>query len=197
MARERRGCVQVYTGNGKGKTTAAIGLTVRALGAGHKVAFIQFMKSLGYSEHRLFENLSPNLTHFTVGKPFFVAKKGSVSEEDLAKIALDCVVFPPGAPPEEYMDLVAGGLGRAAEILAGGQCDLVVLDELNCALHFELIDWNAVERALDGRHFKTEVVLTGRGAPEALLAKADLVTEMVEIKHYYNQGLMARRGIEN
>jgi cob(I)alamin adenosyltransferase len=193
----KRSYIQVYTGNGKGKTTAAIGLAVRALGAGRKVAFIQFMKAIGYSEHKMMKSLSPNLTHFTVGKPFFVARADSISAEDLTKISIECVVFPPGQPPAEYVDLIGQGLEQTAELLQSGEYDLVILDEINCALFFELVDWPTVERLLDGRPDKTEMVLTGRGAPQALIDKADLVTEMREIKHYFTKGVAARKGIEN
>jgi len=193
----KKSCVQVYTGNGKGKTTAAMGLTLRALGADKKVAFIQFMKALGYSEHKVMKNLSPNLTHFTVGRPFFMAKEGSLSAEELEKISKNCLVFPPGSPPPEYVALIQEGLDKTEAIVQSGDYDLVVLDEINCALFFELAAWPRISRLIDGRHEKTELVLTGRGAPEELITKADLVTEMREIKHYYQNGVMARRGIEN
>jgi len=197
VAAGKKSYTQVYTGNGKGKTTAAIGLAVRALGAGRKVAFIQFMKALGYSEHKMMKSLSPDLTHFTVGKPFFVAREGSISDEDLARISVECVVFPPGQPPAEYAELIRNGVQKADELLQSGEYDLVILDEINCALFFDLVDWPTVEALIDRRHEKTEMVLTGRGAPQALIDKADLVTEMREIKHYFTQGVMARKGIEN
>ena len=197
MSMKKKSFIHVYTGDGKGKTTAALGLTLRALGAGLKVAFIQFMKARGYSEHRLMEGLSPNLTHLTVGKPFFIAKAGSISQEDLDKISVECIVFPPGNPPVEYVDLIQKGVEVATKALKSGEYDLVVLDEINCALFFGLVDWPTVERLIDGRHEKTEVVLTGRGAPQDLIDKADLVTEMRAIKHYFTQGVKARKGIEN
>lgn len=193
----KKSYVQVYTGDGKGKTTAAIGLTVRALGADKKVAFIQFMKAVGYSEHNIMKTLSPDLMHLTVGKPFFVAKEGSLSDDDLKKISVQCEVFPPGRPPADYVELIREGMVKAREAVSGGAFDLVVLDEINCALFFELVGWSDVAELIDGRHPRTELVLTGRGAPQALLDKADLVTEMKEIKHYYNCGILARRGIEN
>lgn len=189
--------MHVYTGNGKGKTTAAIGLAIRALGAGQKVAFFQFMKAEGYSEHNVFKTLAPGLAHFTVGKPFFIIKQGAVSDDELKKITVNYVAFPPGNPPADYVDLVIAGMDQATEIMSAGTHDLVVLDELNCALHFELISWATVEQALDKRASTTEIVITGRGAPGALLERADLVTEMLEIKHYYNEGVTARIGVEN
>ena len=192
------GMIQVYTGNGKGKTTAAIGLTVRALGAGKKVMFLQFMKARGYSEHKILSGFAPALCLETVGKPFFVVPDGVMTPEDKAKWEDSVVIFPPGNPPADYLAIVNEGMAKAAEALSSGMYDVVVLDEINCALHFALVAWPEVESMLNNKAEKTEVILTGRGAPEALVAKAHLVTEMKEIKHYYNDlGLEARLGIEN
>ncbi len=192
-----KGYVHVYTGNGKGKTTAAIGLTIRALGAGKKVMFLQFMKSKVYSEHKILPGISPNLTLETIGKPFFIVKEGSLTEEELAKWRHKAVVFPPGHPPREYVDLIAKGMNRAREALTGGEFDLVVLDELNVALSFDLVTWEQVSELIDSKAPGVELVITGRGAPSELIEKADLVTEMREVKHYYAQGVEARKGIEN
>lgn len=192
-----QGYVQVYTGNGKGKTTAAIGLTVRALGAGKKVLFLQFMKAKVYSEHKILPSISPNLTVETVGKPFFVMEEGSMPEEELAKWRDKVAIFPPGKPPQEYVDLVAKGLARAQAAVSNGEFDLVVLDELNVALHFKLVTWEQVKEIIDLKKANVELVLTGRGATAELIERADLVTEMREIKHYYQQGVEARIGIES
>ena len=192
-----KGYVQVYTGDGKGKTTAAIGLTVRALGAGKKVFFLQFMKAKVYSEHKILPGISPNLTLETLGKPFFVVKEGSMPEEELAKWRDKVVIFPPGQPPQEYVELMAKGLKMAKEALTGGEYQLVVLDELNVALHFGLVSWAQVEDLINSKRDDVELVLTGRGATPELIEKADLVTEMLEIKHYYTKGVEARIGIEN
>jgi cob(I)alamin adenosyltransferase len=188
--------VQVYTGNGKGKTTAAIGLCIRALGADKKVMFLQFMKEETYSEHKLLRHLSKNLSLETVGKPYFVIKSDALSKIDISKLN-NCVVFEPGNPPEEYVSLVAAGIEKAKTAAASGRYDLVVLDEINCALHFELTTWKEVNEIIKTKAPATELVFTGRGAPLELLEAADLVTEMKEIKHYYNQGVIARKGIEN
>ena len=192
-----KGYVQVYTGNGKGKTTAAIGLTIRALGAGKRVLFLQFMKAKVYSEHKILPGISPNLTLETVGKPFFVVKEGSMPEEELAKWRDKAVIFPPGNPPQEYLEIVATGLKRAVEAVSGGQYDLVVLDEINVALFFELVTWEQILNIMDSKLDNVELVLAGRGATPELIARADLVTEMCEIKHYYTKGIDARIGIEN
>lgn len=191
------GMVQVYTGNGKGKTTAAIGLAIRALGAGKKVLFLQFMKAKVYSEHNILPDLSPNLTLKTIGKPFFVVKEGSMPPEEEAKWKDKAVFFSPGQPPSEYLKIIAGGMAEAREAVTSGKYDLVVLDELNCALHFGLVSWQEVKSLLESRAENVEVVLTGRGATPELIEMADLVTEMKEIKHYYSKGLEARKGIEN
>ncbi|MGI6366311.1 MAG: cob(I)yrinic acid a,c-diamide adenosyltransferase [Bacillota bacterium] len=192
-----RGYVQVYTGNGKGKTTAAMGLALRALGAGKKVLFMQFMKARGYSEHKMLEELSPNLTLKTLGKPFFVIEEGAMPEEELAKWRKQAVIFPPGQPPAEYVQLMKEGLDMAREALRGKEYQLVVLDELVVALHFGLVQWEDICSLIDQKSHDVELVLTGRGAPPELIEKADLVTEMREIKHYFTQGVQARRGIEN
>lgn len=193
----KKGYVQVYTGNGKGKTTAAIGLAIRALGAGWRVFFLQFMKGKVYSEHHLLPLLSPQLTLETLGKPFFIAREGEVSAEELAKWGKEVVVFPPGQPPQEYLALMQKGIERARKAVSSGEYDLVILDEIIMALYFDLISWQQLEDLIHSRHETVEVVLTGRGAPPELLAQADLVTEMREVRHYYQQGVEARLGIEN
>ena len=192
-----KGYVQVYTGNGKGKTTAAIGLALRALAPGKKVLFLQFMKTATYSEHKILPNLSPNLTLKTLGKPFFVVKEGSMPEAELAKWRKQAVIFPPGQPPQEYVDLMREGLALAREAVSSGEYQVVILDELVVALHFGLVDWQEVKSLIEAKALDVELVLTGRGATEELIEVADLVTEMREIKHYYTQGVIARQGIEN
>ena len=192
-----QGYIQVYTGNGKGKTTAAIGLAIRALGAGKRVLFLQFMKSKIYSEHAILRTLSANLTVETTGKPFFIVKEGMLNESELTKWGDDVVVFSPGKPPADYLALMRTGISRAKEAVTSGKYDIVILDELNVALFFELVSLSDVQAILDHKLSNVEVVLTGRGAPKEIIERADLVTEMKEIKHYYNQGIEARLGIEN
>lgn len=191
-----KGYVQIYTGNGKGKTTAAIGLAVRALGAGLRVLFLQFMKSRVYSEHDIMPAISPNLTLETMGKPYFVVEEGSVPQEEIDKWGEGVVVFPPGKPPRDYVEIVARGVERARRAVSSGEYDLVVLDEIVVALHFGLVSWEQVRDVLDCKKDSVELVLTGRGASPELLARADLVTEMRETKHYYASGVEARKGIE-
>jgi len=194
---DMQGYIQVYTGNGKGKTTAAIGLAIRALGAGKRILFLQFMKSKVYSEHAVLTNLSDNLTVETTGKPFFIVKEGMLSKDELAKWGDDVVVFPPGKPPADYLALMKAGVARAKEAVASGAYDIVILDEINVALFFGLIPLPDVQDVLTSKLSMVEVVLTGRGAPPEIIDCADLVTEMKEIKHYYAKGIEARLGIEN
>lgn len=170
-----KGLIQVYTGDGKGKTTAALGLALRAAGRGAKIAFVQFMKgSPIYGEITTLSQL-PNVTHIRTGRAQCIFR-GSETEEDFAE--------------------ARRGLEAAAEFMSSGEYDLVVLDEINVATDFGLLSAADVVEALDKKAEATEVVLTGRNAPEAFIEKASLVTEMREIKHYYRDGVTARAGIE-
>ncbi len=189
--------LQVYTGNGKGKTTAAIGLAVRALGAGMRVYVMQFMKSLAYSEQKILSGFSPKLILETSGKPFFIATEGMLSDEEREAWGDDVVVFPKGKPPKEYVDCLQEGFLKAGKEILSGKYSLAIMDELNTALFFELIGRAQVEELLDILPYDTELVITGRGAPEWLIERADLVTDMKEVKHYYSKGIEARPGIEN
>ena len=175
--------VQVYTGDGKGKTTAAIGLAIRSLGAGHSVYMMQFMKSLAYSEQKLLQTFSPQLVLKTTGKPFFLAEEGMLSEEQIEAFGDELVIFPPGKPPEDYRKLMETGVEQVRDV----------------ALAFHLLTRQQVEPLLAEFAGDTgrELILTGRKAPDWMLEQADLVTEMREIRHYYQQGIEARKGIEN
>lgn len=172
----KQGYIQVYTGNGKGKSTASFGLALRAVGSGMKVVLIQFMKVKGcYAEEEGFKLLGDNLQHFAYGGKNFV-KKGQGTEEDYA--------------------LAKAGLAKALEAITDPKNDLVILDEINNALYFELLTVDEVLATLAKKLPQTEVVLTGRNAPQEIIDAADLVTEMKEIKHYYTKGVNSRRGIE-
>ena len=188
--------VQVYSCDGKGKTTAAIGLAVRAVGAGMKVLFLQFMKEKSYSEHTILKYLSPNLTLIAAGKPNFVIKTSQATEQLVKKYHDRCVVFEPGHTPPAYVKLVAEALNGALEAAQSGRYDLIVLDELNCALYFGLAAWADVLPIIRNRAPNTELIFTGRGAPPELLVQADLVTEFKSLKPYYETGVEARIGIE-
>ena len=169
-----KGYIQVYTGNGKGKTTAALGITLRTICAGNKAFFGQFMKGQDYSEKKAVQFL-PGLTMEQFGGSCFVN----------------------GKPTEKDISDAKAGLAKMKEILSSGDYDLVVFDEINTSLFFQLVSVEEVMAVLDLKPEKTEVILTGRYAPQEIMDRADLVTEMREIKHYYNAGVDARVGIEN
>ena len=188
--------LQVYTGNGKGKTTAAIGLAIRALGAGFKVYIMQFMKSLAYSEQKILRNL-PGVKLETSGKPCFIAEEGTLDEETIKKFGDGLVIFPKGNPPKDYVELMEKGLEKVFQDAISGNYRLVILDEINMALYFGLLTRERVEALLNTVPVECEVVCTGRAAPQWLIDRADLVTDMQEVRHYYNNGVPARRGIED
>ncbi|MDA8335580.1 MAG: cob(I)yrinic acid a,c-diamide adenosyltransferase [Peptococcaceae bacterium] len=187
MYQDGKGYVHVYTGNGKGKTTAAIGLAIRALGAGHKVYFCQFMKELNYSEHKILRKLEPGLRLEGFGKPYFL------TPDDVDAGGRK----PATAPFQEYMAVTGEGMKRVREIMNDGAFDLVILDEVNVAVHFGLVAVERVTELIENRKAHVEMVLTGRAAPRELIERADLVTEFKEIKHYFQQGVGARPGIDN
>lgn len=171
---ETKGYVHVYTGNGKGKTTAALGLSVRAVCAGKRVFFGQFVKGMKYSETKAVDYL-PNF--------------------EMEQFGLNC--FIEQEPTQADIDAARAGLARMREIIASGAYDLVVLDEVHIAIYFQLIETSDVLELLANRPEHVELICTGRYAPQELIDMADLVTEMKEIKHYYTQGVMARKGIES
>lgn len=168
-----KGCLQVYTGNGKGKTTAALGLALRAAGAGKKVFIAQFVKGMHYSELNILPQL-PGITLKQYGRGCFITREPSRADYAAA----------------------AAGFEEIRAILVSGAYDVVILDEANIALYYGLIEFDALKEVLLQRAEQVEVVITGRYAPPELNELADLVTEMKEVKHYYQTGLEARVGIE-
>lgn len=175
MPRLERGLVQVYTGNGKGKTSAAFGLAVRAIGRGLKVYIIQFIKGgFDYGELHIIDKF-PNLTLKAFGRGKFVTTK----------------------PPEkEDVELAQEALQLAKEVVQNGKYDIVILDEINVALNLKLIRLEEVMKLLKSKPRNVELVLTGRNVPDEVIEAADLVTEMKEVKHPFNRGFQARKGIE-
>jgi cob(I)alamin adenosyltransferase len=170
-----RGLIQVYTGDGKGKTTAALGLALRAAGHGLRVEIVQFVKGWpGYGELRGVERLPTVVIH-----PF--GRSGWV--------------HPDRPQPKDY-EQAAQALACARQIMAGGRADVVVLDEINVALDYGLLDLEAVLALLDAKPPAVELVLTGRNAHPDVVRRADLVTEMRKIKHPFDQGIYGRQGIE-
>jgi cob(I)alamin adenosyltransferase len=168
------GYVQVYTGNGKGKTTAALGLALRATGAGKKVFIAQFIKGRTYSEITAINNYLPAVTIKQYGMGCFIVNKPCLEDIEAAK----------------------KGLEHVSEVIASGEYDLIVLDEACIAIYYELFSVEELIRAISRKKDKTEIIITGRYAPQKLLDFADLVTEMIEIKHYFKSGVEARKGIE-
>lgn len=168
-----KGYIQIYTGNGKGKTTCALGLSIRAICNGYNVFFGQFLKGQDYSELKAVE-LLPNFTIRQYGSSHFVFNN----------------------PSKEDINLAKEGLVDIKNEMLNGKYDIVVMDEVNIAIHKNLISVDDVIDILKLRPENTEIILTGRYAHQKLIEIADLVTEMKEIKHYYTQGVMSRDGIE-
>ena len=170
-----QGFVQVYTGDGKGKTTAALGLALRAAGAGLRVYFGQFIKNADYSEIKALARFADCITVRQFGRGCFLLTEPAPEDRAAARRALD-------------------GIGLA---LVSGDYDLVIADEANVAVALGLIEPDDLVALIDQRPEQVELVLTGRGAPDAVLARADLVTEMRCVRHYYDRGVLARQGIES
>lgn len=167
--------VQIYTGNGKGKTTAALGLIVRALGNDFKILLVQFLKGRDYGElHSLakFENLE--IKRF--GRGVFIRDKENVTDEDI--------------------QLTRSGYELLKENISKDKYDLIVADEILGTLRYDLISVDEIKWLIENKNENVELVLTGRNAPQDLIDMADLVTEMKEVKHYFKKGVMARKGIE-
>jgi cob(I)alamin adenosyltransferase len=169
-----KGYVQVYTGDGKGKTTAALGLALRAAGAGLNVYFAQFVKGMRYSEHIALDELVDYITVRQYGRNCFIKDK----------------------PEAEDVRIAQEGLVEVREIMLSGKYQVIVLDEANIATRYNLF---SVQDLLDLIQIKpddVELVITGRYADQRIIEAADLVTEMKDIKHYYRNGISARDGIE-
>jgi cob(I)alamin adenosyltransferase len=165
--------IQVYTGNGKGKTTAALGLAIRAVGAGFNVYIGQFAKGRTYSELAVLQSLK-NIKVEQFGRRCFIRIK----------------------PDKKDIELACNGLRKAKKIILNGKHRLVILDEINIAIKFKLVSLREVISILEDAPKNVEVVLTGRYACPQILKIADLASEIKEKKHYYNKGVKARRGIE-
>jgi len=169
-----KGYIHVYTGPGKGKTTSALGLGLRAAGAGYKVYMIQFMKGRKYSEIESLKHL-PNFTIVQYGRDEFVSKE---------------------KPEQIDIDLAKDGFEHAKKIVNDGKYDMLILDEINVAVDYNLIPVEKVLKFIREKPEKIELILTGRYAHPEIIKIADLVTEMLEIKHPYQYGVTARKGID-
>ena len=175
MCKLEKGLIQVYTGNGKGKTSAAFGLALRATGRGLKVYMIQFIKGgFDYGELYVVKSL-PNFTLKAFGRGKFITSKPAEIED---------------------VSLAQEALKLAVEIIRTGEYDIVILDEINVALDLKLIKLQEVVEMIKKKPGKVEIVLTGRNAPEEIIEIADLVTDVKEIKHPFSKGYQARKGIE-
>ena len=169
-----RGYVQVYTGEGKGKTTASLGLALRAAGAGLKVYIGQFMKKRSYSELKSLGRFKKNIKIEQFGRQRFIGREVTKGDKLAAQ----------------------EGFKKVKKIIQEGKYDLVILDEINVALSYGLLEENEVIKIIKSRPKTQEIVLTGRNASQQVMELADLVTEMREIKHYFSKGVRARKGIE-
>jgi len=169
-----KGYIQIYTGNGKGKTTAAFGLALRAVGAWLKVYIAQFVKGVEYSELESVKRLSDSITLKQYGLGFFVNREPN---KDDIRVALE-------------------GLKEVREIMCSGMYDLVILDEANVAVYHDLFSVEDLLEFMRAKPANVELVITGRRADPRIIESADLVTEMEAIKHYYHSGVEARIGIE-
>ena len=172
-----KGFIQVYTGNGKGKTSAALGLALRAVGHGLKVLIVQFMKGNNnlYGELASAKKLSPYLTIKSYGRKVFVSETN---------------------PDAIDIQLALEGFSFAKTAIKNKEFDIVILDEINLAVDYGLISLPELLQLIDSKPATVELILTGRNARPEVMKKADLVTEMVEKKHYSNKGVRARKGIE-
>lgn len=170
----QKGYLQVYTGDGKGKTTAALGLAVRAAGAGFKVYIAQFLKKGDYSELKALERFSELITVEQFGLGRFI--KGQPDADDIAA--------------------ARKGLQSVRQVLDSGNHQMVILDEANVAAVCGLLSVEDLLAVIEQKPDHVELILTGRGAAQQIIAKADLVSEVKAVKHYFNNGVKARVGIE-
>jgi len=173
----KQGFIQIYTGNGKGKTTAAIGQAIRAAGFDLRTYIAQFMKEYPYNELISLKYLSEWITIDQFGGDEFVYKKELPGDEELAK--------------------AQKGLKTAREKMLSGEYELIILDEAIVAIYFKLIESKDLVEFVKIKPENVELILTGRYCPEELIELADLVTEMKEVKHYYQKGVLSRKGIES
>ena len=169
-----KGYVHVYTGDGKGKTTAAFGLALRAAGAGLKVFIAQFVKGQQYSELNSIARFSDLITLKQYGRGCFIRKN----------------------PVPEDIEAAREGLEEVRQVLGSGKYSVVILDEANIATYYGLFSVEELLELIESKPEVVELVITGRYADSRILEKADLVTEMKKIKHYYDRGVKARTGIE-
>ena len=171
-----KGYIQIYTGDRKGKTTAALGLAMRAAGAGLKVFLGEFIKEMEYGEIGIIRERFPEIN------------------AELFGIEAGCVIG--REVTDEDIRAAEEGLAKAKAVLMSGDYNVVILDELTIPVNLGLLQEDAVLDLMDSKPEHVELIITGRDATENMIAHADLVSEMKEIKHYYRQGVLSRKGIE-
>ena len=172
----QKGLIIVNTGNGKGKTTAALGLAIRAWGQGLKVLILQFIKgSWKYGELAAISKMDDNIVIMPLGEGF--TNKNLEEKEKHKFVAMEA-------------------LTTAEKEVKSKKWDMIILDEINYALKYDLLELNSVLKLLDEKDSSLHLVLTGRDAKEEIISRADMVTEMKELKHHYKNGIKAQRGIE-
>ncbi|MEX2007059.1 MAG: cob(I)yrinic acid a,c-diamide adenosyltransferase [Candidatus Saccharimonadales bacterium] len=180
----KQSVVLVYTGEGKGKTSAGVGLMARALGSGWKVAFVQFIKHWNVGEHDFIHKIEPvfgkKLLFYKGGKGFYNA--GELSAKDVT--------------PAEHKQAAKDTYDVALKAAASGKFDLVICDEINNALHHKLITKNDVKNLIKSRASKTSLCLTGRNFPEAMLPMVDIATNMTKLRHHFDKKFLANKGID-
>ena len=176
----KHGAFQIYTGEGKGKSTASMGLMLRALGCGFRVYYLRMMKPRWKTgELAMCPTLHPNLTYTNVEQDWILSKSKHIPEH-----------------VEAMRAALAKELESLEQTMCSGQYDLVIVDEINYCIHRELVPLERAIALVEMRPANVELVFTGRYAPEELIARADVVTEMRKIKHHFDEGVEARRGIE-
>ena len=204
--KDNLGLVHIYTGNGKGKTSAAMGLALRAVGQGFKVYIVQFMKGGAYTgEFISIKNFLPNITAVQYGRKCIVEDKqrklmGFADEYHYFNHVRDDIECGPcrfcflnDATQKQY---VRDAMERARKIMSSGEYNLVILDEVNCAIHYGFLNIQELIDALKVKNTTTEVICTGRDAAKELMDVADYVSEIKAVKHPFDKGIAARRGIE-
>jgi cob(I)alamin adenosyltransferase len=182
--KQKDSVVLVYTGDNKGKTSASLGLMVRALGRGQKVAYIQFIKHWEVGEHTFIHKIEPlfkdSLYFYKGGKGFYAA--GELSEKDV--------------DDEAHRKAALETLEIAQEVSGSGEYDVVICDEINNAVHDGLLTKSDLEKLIEKRNKKTSLCLTGRNFPKDLLNKVDIATDMTKLKHHFDNKFLANKGID-
>lgn len=181
--KQKDSVIIVFTGDNKGKTSASLGLMARALGAGHKVAYIQFIKLWDVSEHKFIRTIAPlyndNLAFYKGGLGFFEA--GELSSD---------------ATKEQHIFEAKKTYDFAYKAVTSGEYQLVICDEINNAVHDGLLTKKDLRLLIDNKHSQTSLCLTGRNFPKSLVAKVDIATDMTKIKHHFDDKNLANKGID-